>query len=591
MRSTITAFLTVTVVAFAVFIGNSSYAADVDDLCSWISKDVVIALVIREPRQLIEEWKKSSLRQGLQQHPLFQQALKNPGMQQAETVVNLLELQTKHDRYELLGKTLGRGMVVALLPQNRVVAIVQAEDAEVLQQVHEFFLGLAKLDAANKNHPERVRSAEYRGVTGWTFGGDEFHAIIGNRLILSNQAEAIKEIVDLSLDQPAETLKSNPKFVSASQAIQEKNVTLFLDLDVIRQLANFPKGLEHSKQPLPGLLLAGVVAALEKASWLALGINIENDRLNGTLRLGEVSDWPKALSFAVAPPEEGILPPLEVPNLLASMSFYRNLRDFYAQKNELFPERTSGLIFFENMMGIFFTGRNFTEEVLGELEPHFRVVVAAQRFAPEVGTPIVQLPAMALVFRMKNPEKFAPVVEEGFQKALGLINFVRGQDAQPGLILDRPEYRGVKYTLAYFSPTNEPDRSRLDIRFNFSPVLACRGRDVVLSTAEPLAKDILDALAKEEEAATGVVKSITARVQVVGDQIARLLQLNLEALIAQNMAEKGHGRQEAEAEITRLIQILHLLNRLEISESLLPGQAKIDLGLDWHWPTTETTQP
>lgn len=591
MRSTITAFLTITVVAFAVFIGNSSYAADVDDLFGWISKDAVIALVVRQPRQLIEEWKRSSLRQGLQEHPLIQQALKNPGMQQAETVISLFELQTKHDRYELLGKILGGGMVVAALPRNRVVTIIQAEDAQVLQQVHEFLLGLAKLDAANKNHPGRVFPADYRGVTGWTFGGDEFHAIIGNRLILSNQAEAIKEIVDLSLDQPAETLKSNPKFVSASQVIREKNVTLFLDLDVIRQLPNLRRGLEQTRQPLPVLLLAGAVAALEKAPWLALGINIENDRLSGTLRLGQVDVWPKALSFAIAPPEEGILPPLEVPNLLASMSFYRNLRDFYAQKNELFPERTSGLIFFENMMGIFFTGRNFTEEVLAELEPYVRVVVAAQRFAPEVGTPTVQLPAMAIVFRMKNPEKFAPVVEEGFQKALGLINFVRGQDAQPGLILDRPEYGGVKYTLAYFSATNEPDRSRLDIRFNFSPVLACRGRDVVLSTAEPLAKDILDALAKEEETTTAAVKEVTARVQVMGDQIARLLQLNLEALIAQNMAEKGHGRQEAEAEITRLIQILQIVNRLEISESLSPGQPRIDLGLDWHWPTTETTQP
>ncbi len=34
----------------------------------------------------------------------------------------------------------------------------------------------------------------------------------------------------------------------------------------------------------------------------------------------------------------------------------------------MFPERTSGIIFFENMMGIFFTGRDLTEEVLAETE-------------------------------------------------------------------------------------------------------------------------------------------------------------------------------------------------------------------------------
>jgi len=590
MRSTLASVLTFVVVFLSGLTGNVCYAAGVEDLAGWVPKDAVIALVVRNPGKLIEEWKTSPVRQAIQDHPTLRQVFKNPGMQQAETLINLIELQTKSDRYTLLKKITAGGIMVAVLPNNRVIIFVQAEDAEVLRQVHEFFLGLAKLDATNKNDPDRVRSADYRGVTGWTFGGDEFHAIIGNRLIISNKAEVLKEVVDLSLDQPAETLKNQPKFAAAMQAVQEKNVGLFLDLETLRQLPDLQRGLEQSKEPLPVLLLAGTVAALEKAPWLAVGLDIENNRLSGTLRLGEVGDWPEVLSFAVAPPEQGILPPLEVPNTLASMSFYRNLRDFYAQKNELFPERTSGLIFFENMMGIFFTGRNFTEEVLAELEPYVRIVVAAQRYAPEVGTPTVQLPAFALVFRMKNPEKFTPVVEEGFQKALGLINFVRGQDAKPGLILDRPEYHGVKYTLAYFSATNEPDRSRLDIRFNFSPVLACRGRDLILSSAEPLAKDILDALAKEEEAVTAV-KTVTGQVKVVGDQIARLLQLNLDALITQNMAEKGHGRQEAEAEITQLIQLLQILNRLEVKESLTRGQSQIDFGLEWNWPAKQGSQP
>lgn len=582
MRSIFAGGLSLITVILVSLVGNAGLASDVSELAGLVPKDAVIALVVREPGKLVEEWEKSPIRQSLRANPAFQQALKNPGMQQAETLIGLIELQTKSDRFALLKKITGRGIVVGVMPKDRVVIAIEAEDAEVLRQVHEFILGLAKLDAVNKNEPDRVRSADYRGVTGWTFGGDEFHAIIGNRLILSNKAELIKEVVDLALDQPPETLKSNPRFMAAMQVVKQKNVSLFLDLDVLRQLPELKSGLAQSKEPIPVLLLGGAVAALEKAPWMALGIDIEQNRLSGTLRLGEISEWPSALSFAVAPPDDGILPPLEVPNLLASMSWYRNLRDFYAQKNELFPERTSGLIFFENMMGIFFTGRNFTEEVLAELEPHIRLVVAAQQFAPEVGTPTVQLPAVALVFRMKNPEKFAPVVEEGFQKALGLINFVRGQDAKPGLILDRPEYHGVKYTLAYFSAANEPDRSRLDIRFNFSPVLACRGRDLILASAEPLAKDILDALAKEEGATA--VKTVTGQIRVVGDQIARLLQLNLEALVTQNMAEKGHGRQEAQAEITQLIQILQMFNRLDIKESLTGGQSQIDIGLEWTSP-------
>ena len=56
----------------------------------------------------------------------------------------------------------------------------------------------------------------------------------------------------------------------------------------------------------------------------------------------------------------------------------------FPSKDELFPERTSGLIFFENMMGIFFTGRDLTEEVLAETGSDIRVVVAEQQYDPQV---------------------------------------------------------------------------------------------------------------------------------------------------------------------------------------------------------------
>ena len=44
------------------------------------------------------------------------------------------------------------------------------------------------------------------------------------------------------------------------------------------------------------------------------------------------------------------------------------MHKFYAAKDTLFPDRTSGLIFFENMMGIFFSGRDLTDEVLAALD-------------------------------------------------------------------------------------------------------------------------------------------------------------------------------------------------------------------------------
>ena len=158
-----------------------------------------------------------------------------------------------------------------------------------------------------------------------------------------------------------------------------------------------------------------------------------------------------------------------------------DLHAFYAGKDRLFPERTAGIIFFENMMGIFFSGLDLTEEVFGEMHPEIRVVAAEQQYDPEVGTPAVRLPGFAIVLRMKHPKEFGEVFEEAWQKALGLINFTRGQQALPGMIIDRRTLGDVTYSIAYFRPPKGGDRSNIDSRYNARPALAMVGQWLVLS--------------------------------------------------------------------------------------------------------------
>jgi len=103
-------------------------------------------------------------------------------------------------------------------------------------------------------------------------------------------------------------------------------------------------------------------------------------------------------------------------------SLYRDLHQFYAAKDDLFPDRTSGLIFFENMMGIFFSGRDLTNEVLAETKPEIRFVVAEQEYDPAMGTPQIKLPAFAAILRLRRPEQFNKVAEEAWQKAVPKVN-------------------------------------------------------------------------------------------------------------------------------------------------------------------------
>jgi hypothetical protein len=275
------------------------------------------------------------------------------------------------------------------------------------------------------------------------------------------------------------------------------------------------------------------------------------------------------------------MPNLSVPRRIAALSFYRDLHGFYAAKDELFPERTSGLIFFENMMGIFFTGRDLTEEVLAETGPEIRFVVAEQVYDPDVGTPAIQVPAFAAVFRMPNPDKFGPVMEEAWQKAVGLINFTRGQQALPGLIIDRPTHGDTKYTVAYFSASSDDEKSALDVRFNFRPAVAMPGEYLILSSTSALAGDLIDALENETARPNGVTHSL---VELDGVQLASILEANRENLVRQNMVNEGNTRQQAEAQIGVILLALEQLAGIKLDVGAKDGVSRAELAIELNLP-------
>jgi len=251
--------------------------------------------------------------------------------------------------------------------------------------------------------------------------------------------------------------------------------------------------------------------------------------------------------------------------VIAAMSFYRDLHGFYAAKDKLFPERTSGLILFENMMGIFFSGRDLTEEVLSQFRPEIRFVVAEQKYDREVGVPQVQIPAFALILRVFHPKEAAELMEEAFQKAVGLVSFTSGQKGVPGLIVDRPTYADVRYTVAYSGRIRGEAKGPVGMRYNFRPSLAKLGDYVVVSSTDGLACDLIDALKKEMAAPPKAHPETNSLVEVDAAQLSSLLAANRNVLVRQNMTEKGTSQREAETNIGVLLAAVKLFGKATLT--------------------------
>jgi len=535
----------------------------------WIPAGTVISLELSQPKALLDLIAGKEATAAITASPIYRSQVAKPKFNELLNLIKFLETTLGTDWRTGLAKLTGGGITLAVCPGDTVLLIIDAEDQTMLNRLHEVFLGIARSEAEKKGQADRVASTQYKDVTAWTFDGKEAHAIIGSRLVIANRPEGLRTVLELRDKDQSDTLTSNAAYRAAKQAVGPGTVAAaFVDLRPLLQLPNVAQLLEKQRgNPLAALAFAGIVEALRDSSRLALGLNIEDTTL--VLRAlvdGKAAGPTNPAAFALPPKnDDGALPNLSVPRRIAALSVYRDLYQFYAAKDDLFPERTSGLIFFENMMGIFFSGRDLTNEVLAQTKPEIRLVVAEQGYDPAIGTPQVKLPAFAAVLRLRNPEQFDIVVEEAWQKAVGLINFTRGQKAMPGLIIDRPIQGETKFTVAYFSSAEAEDKTSLDQRFNFRPAIAMPGDYLILSSTDGLARDLIDALGREIERPPRPLAETHSLVEIDAEQLASILKANRQTLVRGDMVKKGRTQEESEAGIDMFIGLAKCVEYVKLS--------------------------
>jgi hypothetical protein len=570
--------------AFLLLTTQAAFAAEPPAAATqWIPHDALIVTEIARPRAILDRAFSDQVVKTVTSLAAYEEQMAKPGALQAMNLVNYFERKYDSDIETLLGKLLGGGITWAVGPGEANLLIVEAEDGKMLEEVHEFFLMMARNETQKQGRGDGVASAEYRGITVWRFGPNEAHAIVGNRLLLTNKPELLKTVMDLRAQPDKPCFADSKNYQEAKQAAGEDAVaTVFANMDVLKQIPDLKTALSEQENPLTTLLFAPLQKSLREASWVALAAGIDGDTLQFNLITdGTAGDASAPDGFAVPKdPGEGALPNLTVPKQIAGVSLYRDLYHYYAAKDELFPERTSGLIFFENMMGIFFTGRDLTEEVLAETAPDIRVVVSEQRYDSSLGTPQVQFPGFALVLRMRDRDKFAPIVEEAWQKAIGLVNFTRGQQAEPGLIIDKPTHADVTYTTAAFSAAGEEDRSAVDTRFNFQPSLAMPGDYLILSSCDGLTRDVIDAINQQSDASQPLA-GVHSLAVIGGPQLESILNSNFEAMVRQNMVEDGNTREQAEQQLRIIMTVLKHIRQVSVSAATADGQSQLTLKVDF----------
>jgi hypothetical protein len=577
-----TALATPAALALFLLVACPIHAEDSPPFAQWIPADAPILVEVTKPMALLGSLLAPEFGQSVT--AALENGKTNPKLQQFQAVVTVLESQLGTDWRTALRHLAGKRLGFCVSPSGATLLAVDGEDAQLLDKLNDIIWQFASSGVDDQGQPKVAATSDYRGVKTWTIGTNEVHTLLGPRLMLGNQASFLHQVLDLRADGGTKMLVSSALFKAAREAVGTEAVaSVFLNLETLRHAPGLKEALEDDGNPVTALLLTDAKAALRSASWLALGVYVNGEKLVlRTYTDGAAPANSKWASFST-PPDSGasLLPPFTVPGLIASVSLHRDLHAFYAAKDALFPERTSGLIFFENMMGIFFSGIDLTEGVLGEVRSDVRLVVARQQYDPAIGTPATQVPAFAIVLRLKDPAHFGEVVEEAWQKAIGLANFTRGQQALPGMIIDKESQKGLKYTLSYYRPPADKSSGAIDARYNFRPSLARPGDYVILSSTDALARDLIDAAQKAPSAPATTTSAVNSLAEIDGPALAAIFQANREQMVRKNMVDKGSSREKAESDIQVLLAALGHLDHATLTLRRDAGRPQAQLEISF----------
>ena len=523
-----------------------------------LPEGAVAYLEIAQPQALLDRALDPSLHDTLMRVDGVQQYFASDAYRQAQGLVNMLAARLKVEWQPGLADLVGGGVHLAIEPDpTSVLMIIKARRAELLTGLNDGLIELIAASALVGGKPSPIKTEEYQGIKGWSFGPNEVHAIIGDLLLVSNRTETLKAAIDRHLNAESKSLTDVPEYQQArAMAGSGRTAWGLVRVAPLRQIPDFQKALEGpSNNPLIELVLGGILDALRHAPLAAAALDVRSDSATLAMHLPrDASQVAPARAWYFAPPGTAMPAAPRPKGTIGTLATYRDLAGLWEAREQLFDETVkAGFAQADTGLSLFFSGREFGPEVLGELTPHTQIVVAAQEFSADAPVPAVKLPAEALIVEMKNPDAFQETLLVAYQTIVGVVNLQSAQNLQPRLLLATEDCAGVSISKATYIVDPQTPRENASIHFNFSPSCARVGNRFILGSTTAIVRDIVGALTAGMPAAP-VDQNFVLELDAAG--IAAALDANRDLLISQTMLSQGKTLEQADGQIKLILDLV-----------------------------------
>ncbi|PHS03441.1 MAG: hypothetical protein COA78_17830 [Blastopirellula sp.] len=527
---------------------------------------------LSEPKVLLDLLLEHPLRERIEQLDQVKKAKQTPQYLQFQIIVSLIELQIGMKWNEAFNSLTEGGISVGFDPKTDGVALLaQSESADALENLRDTFLKLARNEAQRKGNPDPIKTTDYRGITTYSVGEAKF-ATLDSLLIVVNNDELGKTILDNYLDDSAGSLADNEQFQNARKTMTGKP-TLWAYLDVATVRAANPEAdfyNQKNNNVALELLIGGLIGTAQKTPYLTASLDIDTHRLALNLSAPHDPDWigPEHEYF-FGPGGQGAAPPLLEPkeNLL-SLSIYRDFSSMWLNSADIFTDKVDAEFAQANAnLATLFSGKDFGEEVLGSFQPEVQFVATRQHYEEDRPIPAIKIPAFALVFRFKNPEPMRADFRRMFQSLIGFLNITGAQNGQPQLDQDIEKLGDHQILTSTYAPEADKKLSEQNkINFNFSPSVAFAGDAFVVSSTSQLARELVQLVTKPRVQGDKAKNNFVPNIQLNTDfsAVRDTVNDNRNQLVTQTILSEGKERDEAEKQVDLILEALGAIQNLSL---------------------------
>jgi hypothetical protein len=589
----------------------------------WIRADAAICVEVPRPAELIARAAQPRLRAALTAVPPVAKFYQGSTYRTIRTLVDKVAETLGMSASDALVRLTAGGLTLAVEGEPgeppRTFLIATPEDAACAARAIEAVLDLARRDAADHGRGDPVTSGEYRGVTAYRLDKGAF-ALVDGSLAIADRPETLRMLVDrardgLKADQAgrgrgAGALAEDEAWKARRAAVAPDTLAWGVArLETLRRLDPRRFTVPEKLPPQATFLFGSWFEALRSAPWIEASLGWGDERLRAAVSLpAPAGGYREAFQGFVPGPGEakekekgkengralGAAAPLRPPGTIASLSLWRDFSAIWEARSELFaPEVQQNLAKLDTFAGQFFGGRDFGSGVLGALDPGWRLVVAHQDYDALNPRPDVKLPGFALIADLDpDDDEFSQRLKVAYQSFVGLSNLNAAQKSAPPLEMGSEVFDGVTISTARFMVSKADvaadaasrERRAVDQRFNLSPSIAQVDNHFILSTSLGLTRALVHALKTPEAASASAATATgsgappaTLQVEADGPALARLVALNRDRLVMQNMLEKGHDQAAAAAEVGQLERLLNALGRGRLTVEDTAATLRFDL--------------